>query len=86
MLKGLLMASGTITLYILYGKNVDKKSYRVALAYSLLNMLWLLTLLCSFIEPGLATRIGCIVFTIAYPAIITICGIRNRKRNNKKEE
>lgn len=89
MLQGLLMASGSITLYILYGKNADKSKFNNirAIGYSLLNMLWLITLFCSFDSgSGLATQIACIVLTIAYPAIIIICGIRNRKRNNKKED
>lgn len=83
MLQSLLLSSGRLTLYILYGKNVNKnKFYSMrALGYTLLNMLWLITLFSSFDSgSGLAVQIACIVITIAYPAIIIICGIRNKKK------
>lgn len=86
MLQALLFASGGITLSILYGENVKKDEFynMRALGYSLLNMFWLITLFCSFDSgSGIAIQIACIVFAIAYPAIIIMCGVRNRKRNNK---
>ena len=89
MLHSLIFASGSLTLYILYGKNVNKDEFYNlrALGYTLLNLFWLIALFCSFdSDSGIATQLVCIVLTIAYPAIITIFGIRNRKRNNKKEE
>lgn len=88
MIKGFLMASGLITLYILYGKNTDSvKTNNRMIGYSLLNMIWLLTLMGSIIggsEPVL--QIVCIVFAVAYPAIIIMCGIRNRKAVELAEE
>ena len=82
MIKGCLMASGLINLYILYGKNgKNGKVGNQVIGYSLLNMIWLFTLFGSIYggaEPIL--QIVCIAFTIAYPAILSICGIRNRRK------
>ena len=89
MLQALLLSSGKLIRYILYGENAKNSELRniCELGYTILNMFWLIMLVCSFdSDSGLATQFVCIVLTIAYPAIITICSIRNRKRNNKKEE
>ena len=83
MLKGILMASGWITLYALYGaKNFDGgKGNKKMLGYSMLNVLWLVAVLGAiFVDDGIVTRLILIAVAVAYPIIITACGIKNRKK------
>lgn len=79
MLKGLLMASGWLTLYALNRKDAD---YRWAILYSLLNCAWLMCVLFAIFEHNVVS----ILISIAYPAIITAFGIRNRKKAKENAE
>ena len=78
MLKGLLMASGWLALYALDRKDAD---YRWAMLFSLLNIGWLFAVMFCFFEHEDPIALAvCIIISIAYPAIITVFGIRNRKK------
>ena len=86
MIKGFFMASGLISLYILYGKNAPSRKEHFML-YSLLNMIWPFTLLGSIAgssEPIL--QILCIAYTIGYPTILILCGIKYRKNQKDFEQ
>ena len=78
MLKGLMMASGWLTLYALNWKNAD---YRWALLFSLLNFGWLFAVMFCFFEheDPVALAVS-ILFSIAYPALVAFIGIRRRKK------
>lgn len=80
MIKGFMMASGLLTLYILHGKNCDNS--RVGL-YSFLNICWTLCILFAFLAQDDPVALAAmILIIIAYPAIIIVCGIRNRRNSN----
>ena len=84
-----MMASGLLTMYILYGKDYDAgENNSRAILYSLLNIVWAL---CFFLmmSQDVAVLIGALVFIVAYPAIIIALGIRNRRKakaNERKDE
>jgi hypothetical protein len=84
MIKGVLSISGYLPLIILYGVgNFDGgKDNKKLLGYSLLNILWLLILLCSFLSASIGELICAIVLLALYPIILTICGVYNRKHKN----
>ena len=90
MIKGLIMASGLITFRILFGKNAKIKSHSIVLAFSMLNLLWITALLVSiFGGEEISLQIVSIIVSIAYPLILTILGIKNRKKskaNNERKE
>lgn len=78
MLKGLMMASGLLTLYALNWKDAN---YRWALLFSLLNFGWLFAVMfCFFEHEDLVAFAVCIIISIAYPAVVAAFGIRNRKK------
>ena len=89
MIKGLMMASGLLTMYILYGKNFDggTNNSKVAL-YSFLNICWALCFF-ALLSGDEMVVLGALVLIIAYPAIIIALGIRNRRKakaNDTKTE
>lgn len=82
MIKGLMMASGLLTMYILHGKNFDggTNNSKVAL-YSFLNICWVLCFFFALLaqnEP--IALVVLILIIVAYPAIIIALGIRNRRK------
>ena len=81
MIKGLLSASGYLTLIILYGTgNFDGgEGNKKMIGYSLLNMLWLILIPCSLLSASTMELISAIVLIASYPIILTTCGIYNRK-------
>jgi uncharacterized membrane protein len=82
MIKGLMMASGFLTMYILYGKNYDggKNNSKVAL-YSFLNICWALCFFFALLAQNEPIALAVLILIIiAYPAIIIVCGIRNRRK------
>jgi hypothetical protein len=81
MIKGLFLASGYLPLIVLYGVgNFDGgKDNRKLLGYSLLNILWLIVLCCSFLSANMGELICAIVLVASYPLVLTLCGIYNRK-------
>ena len=86
MLKGLMMASGWLTLYALNWKDAN---YRWALLFSLLNFGWLFAVMFCFFEHENPIALAvCIIISIAYPAVVAAFGIRNRKKakGNESEE
>lgn len=77
------MASGWLTLCALYGaKNFDGgKGNKKMLGYSMLNVLWLSFVAGAiFVDDGIVERLILVAIAVAYPVIITVCGIRNRKK------
>lgn len=87
LLMGLLMASGMLVHRVLFGKNPKEvKDSRTILGYSILNMLWLFTLVGAlFGGEILILQILCIILFIAYPTILTILGIKHRKNINQRD-
>ena len=86
MIKGFFMASGLISLYILYGKNAPSRKDQFML-YSLLNMIWPFALLGSIVGTWDAlSQIICIVFTIGYPTALILFGIKYRKEQKNFEQ
>ena len=82
MIKALIMASGLLTFRILFGKEAKIKSNSIILVFSLLNLLWIASLLVSiFGGEDISLQIVCIILTVAYPLILTILGIKNRKKS-----
>ena len=78
MINGLLGMSGYLTLAALYGwGNFDGGSQNgKAIGYSLLNMAWVVISILLYVENIIAF----IIVLVAYPAILVLFGVRNRRR------
>ena len=83
MLKGLLMASGYLVLYIVYGKDgSENEKYGVptVLGCSLLFTAWLFSVILLFLRPTGSALIVCLSFAILIPLLIAIWSVRARKK------
>ena len=87
MIKGFIMASGLITYRILFGKKSQVKNPSIILGFSMLNLLWITTLIISIvgIKESNAYIISNII-SIVYPTLLIFFGIKNKKKRDKIEK